>query len=70
MSPKVAIMYLPLIVPSAARVTTLSTSSREVTQTGHPGPEMSRIPGGRRFLIPDFEMETVWVPHTYIKEIA
>ena len=41
-----------------------STSPADVTQTGQPGPEISRIPGGRSFRIPYRPMAWVWLPQT------
>ena len=63
MSPKVAMM-----TSSRERLNSiiLFMSEAEVTQTGQPGPDISRMVGGSASLMPYLEMECVWVPHISI----
>ena len=50
-----------------ARAITVSISLLEVTQTGQPGPEASRVPSGIIERKPLRAIATVWVPHTSIR---
>ena len=51
---------------SHAAITASSINPTGVTHTGHPGPEINSILGGKIFLIPNLNISWVWVPHTSI----
>jgi len=54
----------------AATAMARSISPSGVTQTGQPGPERSRTPGGGSWRMPWRKIATVWVPQTSMSVIG